>query len=470
MSGLALATGRELHQFCARLYPICRSITGAGLRQSLGLIRRHVPLALREVPSGRAVFDWEVPLEWNIEDAAVISPDGERVVDFRAHNLHVVSYSEPVAATLPLTELDARLHSLPDRPEWIPYRTSYYRRSWGFCLRHATRQALRPGAYRVEIRSSLAPGFLTYGELAIPGRTRDEVLFFTHVCHPSLANDNASGMAVATALAHWVASAPRRYSYRFVFAPGTIGSLCWLKQNEAVLGRVRAGLVLGLLGDSGALTYKTSRDGGTPTDAAAGYVLSQIDPAARTIPFSPYGYDERQLCSPGFNLPIGRLTRSVNDGYPQYHTSADDLALVQPACLEQSLAACRLFVTVLEEDARYVNLRPKGEPRLGKRGLYGATGGQSPAEREHAMLWLLNQSDGSKSLLDVARRSGLPFGVLKDAAGALAQSGLLREAGGAPRATRRGRSAGNARARGRAGQRTPTGGRRRSARRQGGKR
>jgi aminopeptidase-like protein len=471
VSALALGTGRELHEFCAQLYPICRSITGAGVRQSLGLIGRHVPLALREVPSGRAVFDWEVPPEWNIEDAAIVSPDGERVVDFQAHNLHIVSYSEPVAAAMPLTELETRLHSLPDRPAWIPYRTSYYRRSWGFCLRHETRAALRPGTYRVDIKSSLAPGSLTYGELAIPGRTREEVLFFTHVCHPSLANDNTSGMAVATALAHWVASEPRRYSYRFVFAPGTIGSLCWLKQNEADLGRVRAGLVLGLLGDSGALTYKTSRDGGTLTDVAAGYVLSQMDPGARAIPFSPYGYDERQLCSPGFNLPIGRLTRSVNDGYPQYHTSADDLALLRPACLEQSLAACKLFVTVLEEDARYVNLSPKGEPRLGKRGLYGATGGQSPAEREHAMLWLLNQSDGSKSLLDVARRSGLPFGILKGAAGELAQSGLLREAGGSPRVARRGRSARVADPRrGRPRQAAPTGGRRRSARRKGGKR
>jgi len=283
----------------------------------------------------------------------------------------------------------------------------------------------------------LAPGSLTYGELLIPGRTSEEGLFFAHVCHPSLANDNTSGMAVATALAHWVASEPRRYSYRFVFAPGTIGSLCWLKQNEPDLGRIRAGLVLGLLGDPGALTYKRSRQGDTLTDVTAGYALSQIDPESRVVPFSPYGYDERQLCSPGFNLPVGRLTRSVNDGYPQYHTSADDLTLIQPGCLEQSLAACKLFVTVLEEDARYVNRSPKGEPRLGKRGLYGPVGGTSPAEREQAMLWLLNQSDGSKSLLDVARRSGLPFGVLREAATALEQSGLLRETGDSTRVRQR---------------------------------
>ncbi len=239
------STGADLHAFASRLYPICRSITGQGVRQSLALIREHIPLSIREVPSGSAVYDWEVPLEWNIEDAAVLSPDGERIIDFRKHNLHIVSYSEPFAKTLSLSELEPRLHSLPEHPEWIPYRTSYYQRTWGFCLSHAARRALRAGKYRVEIKSSLARGSLTYGEFAIPGRSREEVLFFTHVCHPSLANDNTSGMAVATALAQWIASAPRRYSYRFVFAPGTIGSLCWLKRNETKLERVRARLGAG---------------------------------------------------------------------------------------------------------------------------------------------------------------------------------------------------------------------------------
>lgn len=422
----AAPAGAELHRFAARLYPICRSITGEGVRKSLALIKECIPLAIHEVASGSAVYDWEVPLEWNIEDAAVLSPSGERIVDFRQHNLHVVSYSEPVARTVTLADLEPRLHSLPEHPDWIPYRTSYYQRSWGFCLRHATRGALRPGKYRVEIKSSLAPGSLTYGECWIPGRSREEVLLFTHICHPSLANDNTSGMAVATWLARWVAGEPRRFSYRFVFAPGTIGSLCWLKQNEQQLRRVRSGLVLGLLGDPAALTYKMSRREGTATDAIASYIVSQVDPRSRVIPFSPYGYDERQLCSPGFNLPVGRLTRSVNGGYPQYHSSADDLELIRPECLEQSLEACKLFVTVLEQDARYVNCSPKGEPRLGKRGLYGSVGGTSPVEREHAMLWLLNQSDGSKSLLDVARRSGLAFGIIREAALALEQEGLLR--------------------------------------------
>jgi aminopeptidase-like protein len=433
------ATGASLHEFASRLYPICRSITGAGVRQTLRLVAARIPLALTEVPSGSRAFDWEVPLEWNVEDACILDADGRRVVDFQAHNLHLVSYSEPLRATLSLEDLTPHLHSLPEHPGWIPYRTSYYRRSWGFCLRHTDRQTLGRGKkYRIEIRSSLAPGALTYGESVIPGRTRDEVLFFTHVCHPSLANDNTSGIAIATALAEWIAGQKRRYTYRFVFAPGTIGSLCWLKRNEARLGRVRHGLVLALLGDSGPLTYKASRRETCEIDAVAAYVLAGMSPRAAVIPFSPYGYDERQLCSPGFDLPVGRLTRSVNGGYPEYHSSADDLDLIRPECLEDSLEACRRIVEVLEGNARYVNLSPKGEPLLGKRGLYGTVGGRSPAEREHALLWVLNQSDGAHSLLDVARRSQIDFRVIREAATALQVARLLRPAGPRSRGDRRG--------------------------------
>lgn len=421
--------GPDLHALAARLYPICRSITGDGVRRSLAILRESIALQVHEIPSGTTVYDWEVPPEWNIDDAAIVGPDGDRVVDFQRHNLHVVGYSAPVSTTLRRAELDQHLHSLPDRPGWIPYRTSYYTRNWGFCLPHARRVALPEGDYRVEIKSSLRPGSLTYGEFVVPGATFDEILFFTHVCHPSLANDNCAGMAVTTALAQWVAGAPRRHTYRFIFAPGTIGSLCWLRQNEPQLSRVRAGLVLGLLGDPGALTFKLSRDQNSLADALGRYLMDGGGWSGSVIPFSPYGYDERQFCSPGFNLPVGRLTRSVNGGYEQYHSSADDLNFIRPESLAQSLAACQLYVTVLEQDARYVNRSPKGEPRLGKRGLYGPLGGASPAQREHAMLWLLNQSDGSKSLLDVARRSGLGFDMIRDAAAALEQAGLLERVG-----------------------------------------
>ena len=416
------AEARALYDFAARLYPICRSITGAGVRQTLGLIRARIPLQIHEVPTGTRVFDWRVPEEWNVEDAAVLDPDGRRVVDFQAHNLHLVGYSEPIQASMSLQELSPRLHVLPEHPDWIPYRTSYYSRSWGFCMRARERAALRPGRYRVEVRTSLAKGSLSYGELLLPGRSREEVLFFTHICHPSLANDNTSGMAIATALAEWLAREPRRFTYRLVFAPGTIGSLTWLRRNEPRLSRVRHALVLALLGDPGALTYKRSRRDTSEIDEIAAYVLAG---EGTTVPFSPYGYDERQLCSPGFNLPAGRLTRSVNGGYPQYHTSADDLTLITPQALAASLAACRRIVEVMESNRRFVNLKPKGEPRLGARGLYGALGGAGPKQHEHAMLWLLNQSDGAHSLLDIARRSRLPVALLREAAAALESAGLL---------------------------------------------
>jgi aminopeptidase-like protein len=426
MTGEPGASGEGLHSFARELYPICRSITGNGVRQTLALIARHIDLDIHEVRSGTKVFDWEVPLEWNIEDAWVKSPDGKRVVDFQAHNLHLVNYSEPAQATLTLDELKSRLYSNPAHPDWIPYRTTYYRRHWGFCMRQRELEMLRPGRYEAVVQSSLASGSLTYGECVIPGRTTDEVLLFTHVCHPSLANDNTSGMSIATALASWLASAPRRYTYRLVFAPGTIGSLCWLGKNEKRLNRVRHGLVMGLLGDPAPFTYKQSRRGNCEIDSVVEYVVRSFDPQARVIPFEPYGYDERQLCSPGFNLPVGRLTRSVNDGYPQYHSSGDDLDLVSAARLEQSLQVLKQIVEVLEVDRRYVNLSPKGEPRLGKRGLYGAVGGRSPADRERAMLWVLNQSDGTESLVDIAKKSGIAFETIGTVAAELLQARLLK--------------------------------------------
>jgi aminopeptidase-like protein len=429
MRPVAVSAGAELLAFAAELYPICRSITGAGVRKTLRLINRRIELDWHEVPSGTKVLDWEVPLEWNIDDAWVADTDGRRVVDFSAHNLHILSYSEPVRTSLSFEELRPRLHSIPAHEDWIPYRTSYYRRQWGFCMRHNQLVNLKPGKYEIVVDSSLAPGSLTYAECVLPGRSKEEVLFFTHICHPSLANDNTTGMAIATTLAAWIASAPRRYSYRFVFAPGTIGSLCWLQRNQQRLSRVRHGLVLGLLADPAPFTYKRSRRGDCEIDRLVEYVTRSIDPQTRVIDFEPYGYDERQLCSPGFNLPIGRLTRSVNDGYPEYHSSADDLALISASRLEQSLEACKQVVDVLETNRRYINLSPKGEPRLGKRGLYGPVGGRSPADRERAMLWVLNQSDGGASLLDIATKSGIEFRAIRLAADELEQAALLRAIG-----------------------------------------
>jgi aminopeptidase-like protein len=420
--------GSRAYDMVRELYPICRSITGAGVRETLARVGRRIPLELYEVPSGTPVFDWEVPPEWSIRDAYVKSADGRRVVDFREHNLHVVSYSEPVRATMSLEALRPHLHSLPEAPDRIPYRTSYYRRNWGFCLRHRDLLALPEADYEVCIDSDLKAGSLTYAECFLPGRVSGEIIVFTHVCHPSLANDNASGIAVACELAAALSRSPRKYGYRFVFSPGTIGAITWLARNETSVGRIAHGLVIGLMGDPGPLTYKRSAQGGASVDRAAAHVVRSLDARSRIEDFSPYGYDERQFCSPGFNLPVGRLTRSANGAYPEYHTSGDDLDLVQPRYLAHSVCAAAQIFQALDADECYLNTQPKCEAQLGKRGLYRATGGVSPSGREHALLWILNQSDGHRSLLDIAERAGMPFTVIRSAADELLHAGLLRAA------------------------------------------
>jgi len=417
---------REAWGLMEELYPLCRSITGDGVRATLRAVGERVPLEMFEVPSGTPVFDWEVPREWSIREAWIEDPNGRRVVDFRNHTLHVVSYSTPVDAKMSLQELRPHLHTLPDQPTWIPYRTSYYREAWGFCLAHEMLESLPDGDYTIRIDSTLTPGHLTYAESVIPGQTDEEFLVFTHVCHPSLCNDNLTGIALAAALAAQLEGREPRFTYRFVFAPGTIGSITWLARNEANVHRIRHGLVLGLLGDRGPLTYKRSRRGTAEIDEIAAYVLPRIAPSARLVDFSPYGYDERQLCSPGFNLPVGRLTRTPNNEYPEYHSSADDFDLVDRDALAESLLACATLIRVAERDACYENLNPKCEPRLGKRGLFRPTGGSHPGEFEHALLWVLNQSDGSNRLLDIAERSGLPFETIAAAADSLADVALLR--------------------------------------------
>jgi aminopeptidase-like protein len=421
----APATGAQVHALASRLYPICRSITGDGVRQSLAIIGDHVPLQIREVPSGTQVFDWTIPKEWNIRDAYVADARGERVIDFRRHNLHVVQYSRAVRGRMTLDELSPRLHTLPDRPDVIPYRTSYYADSWGFCLSERQRQRLLPGEYEVVIDATLESGNLTFGELYLAGEREEEVLFHAHICHPSLANDNLSGVAVATFLAAHVARQRRRYSYRFVFLPGLIGPLTWLAINEATLGRIRCGLVLTGVGDPGPFTYKRSRRGDALIDRAMGHVLAHAARHARTVDFEPYGYDERQYCSPGFNLPVGVLMRTPHGTYPEYHTSADDLGFITAESLGETLAVLERLVHLLETDRTCRNLSAKGEPQLGKRGLYRPLGGAGVDERHMALLWVLNLSDGTRSLLDVAERSGLSYPVVEQSASELEDAGLL---------------------------------------------
>ncbi len=417
--------GRELHAFAAELYPICRSITGDGIRRTLDLIGERIPLQKFDVPTGTQVFDWTVPKEWNIRDGYIQSSDGVRVVDFRKLNLHVMNYSAPVRAKMSLAQLRPHLFTIPDRPDWIPYRTSYYKEDWGFCLSHDQMLALSDGEYEVCIDSSLENGNLTYGECYLPGQTTDEVLISCHACHPSLANDNLSGLTVATFLAKLLSHYDRRYSYRFLFIPGTIGAITWLAQNRETAGRVQHGLVLTCIGDSGGFHYKKSRRGNAEIDRAAAHVLKHQSEHSEILEFSPYGYDERQFCSPGFNLPVGCLMRSVWGTFPEYHTSADNLDFIRPAQLFGSLQVCATIFDVLENNRKYRNLNPFCEPQLGRRNLYGTTGGNSIGEAINARLWVLNFSDGEHSLLDIAERSGCRFSMISEAAEVLQQGGLL---------------------------------------------
>ncbi|MGA9144693.1 MAG: DUF4910 domain-containing protein [Candidatus Acidiferrales bacterium] len=421
----AAEVGKELHGFARELFPICRSITGDGIRQTLKMIGKRIPLQIHEVPTGTAAFDWTVPKEWNIRDAYIKGPDGKRIVDFQKSNLHVLNYSVPIRAKLQLSELKAHLFTIPKHPDWIPYRTSYYKEDWGFCLTHNQMLALENGEYEVCIDSTLAVGNLSYGECFIQGRSAEEVLISCHACHPSLANDNLSGLTVATQLAKLLSRRDLRYSYRFLFIPGTIGAITWLAQNQDAAARIRHGLVLTGIGDSGHFHYKKSRQGDAEIDRAVAHVLQHSTDSAVILEFSPYGYDERQYCSPGFNLAVGCLMRSVWGSFPEYHTSADNLEFIHPQQLGEALTMCAAIVDVLENNRSYRNLNPYCEPQLGKRDLYRSTGGESIGSEINARLWVLNFSDGEHSLLDIAIRSGLPFAAIHDAAKLLLQSGLL---------------------------------------------
>ena len=418
--------GSEMHAFAADLYPIPRSLTGEGVRETLGRIRELIPLEVHEVPSGTPVLDWTVPKEWSVREAWIRGPDGERVLDLADSNLHLVGYSVPVHERMALEELRDHVFTLPDQPDWIPYRTSYYTESWGFCMSHRRFEELPDGEYEVMVDSSLDDGSLSYGECYLPGEDRAEVLVSCHVCHPSLANDNLSGIAVATQLARVLADEERRLSYRFLFIPGTIGSITWLARNRDAADRIRHGLVLTCVGDPGHSTYKRSRRGDAEIDRAVEHVLAHSGARYEVQDFFPYGYDERQYCSPGFDLAVGCLMRTPHGRFPEYHTSADDLSLIRPEHLADSLEKVLATFELLESNATYRNLAPFGEPQLGRRGLYGAIGGAADRRTEEmAMLWVLNQSDGRRSLLDIAERAQMPFDAIARAAERLVDSELL---------------------------------------------
>ena len=417
----------RMYDLVSELYPICRSITGDGVRKTLHILQQYIPLKIYEVPTGMQVFDWTIPKEWNIRDAYVKNSQGEKVIDFKKSSLHILNYSTPVHQKMSLEKLKEHLFSLPEHSDWIPYRTSYYSENWGFCLAHNLLEALPEDEYEVYIDSSLEPGYLTYGEYYLPGETQAEVLLTCHICHPSLCNDNLSGISVVTFLAEHLKSCDRRYSYRFLFIPGTIGSIAWLALNEERTQKIQHGLVVAGVGDSGKFHYKKSRRGDAEIDKTVIHVLQNSGEEYQINDFSPYGYDERQFCSPGFNLPVGSLTRTPFGRYPQYHTSGDNLDFIRADKLAESLAKYLEIIDILENNNYYLNTNPKCEPQLGKRGLYGTFGGtQDKKTKELATLWVLNLADGEHSLLDMSDRSGLDFTVIRDAANALVEGNLLK--------------------------------------------
>jgi len=418
----------DLHGLVRELFPINRSLTGAGVRETLAILARHVQLEVREVPSGTAVLDWQVPLEWNIRSATIRALDGRCLVNFADNNLHVVGYSKPIHKEVSRAELAQHVHTLPDQPELIPYRTGYFADDWGFCMPDNLWQTMQDEAYRIDIDSDLSPGSLTYGELFLPGELSDEVLITAHICHPSLANDNLSGIAVAAALAMRQSRRGRRLGCRFLFIPATIGAITWLARNEGHLAKIRYGLVLTCVGDAGQFHYKRSRSGAS-IDSAVAHVLRHSGHPYEIVPFNPYGYDERQFCSPAFDLPMGCLMRSVHGTFPQYHTSADNPGFVKPQALNQSYEVLATLLDLLDANWMYVRTDGRGEPQLGRRGLYRAIAGQKEAGGASQMdlLWLLNLADGKHSLLEMAERAGIPFGRLQKAVRLALDAELIRE-------------------------------------------
>jgi aminopeptidase-like protein len=422
--------GRQMYDWARTLFPICRSITGEGTRRTLRFLAEQIPgLALHEVPSGTQAFDWTVPEEWNIRGAWVADESGRRIIDFRENNLHVLGYSEPVNVYLSLEQLQEHLYSLPDQPDAIPYVTSYYKRRWGFCLRHADRMTLAPGTYHAVVESTLAPGSLSYADLVLKGETEDEVLISTYVCHPSMANNELSGPVVACALVRWLLGRRhRRYTYRVVFAPETIGSIVYLSKHlEEMKRNTIAGFVVTCVGDDRAYSFMPSRIGNTLSDRVARHVMKHSAPEYRGYSFLQRGSDERQYCSPRVDLPVVSVMRSKYGTYPEYHTSKDDLSLISPEGLANSLAVLQKCLTVLENNYVYEALFP-GEPQLGKRDMYPTLGTREGAP--HSVRDILNflaYADGHTDLVGIAEIIGVDGLRCAEIAALLKKLDLVKE-------------------------------------------
>lgn len=422
-----------LDQWMQRLFPIARSITGRGNRETLRLLQQIAPLEIHEVPSGTTAYDWIVPDEWNIADAWIADRTGRRLIDFRQSNLHVVSYSDPVRGLIDWNTLKPHLHVHPELPDAIPYRTSYYRRTWGFCVTHAQYRALEAdgGPFDVCIDATLTAGSMTYGEVLIPGMSREEILLSCYICHPSMANDSLSGVVLTAVLARDLMNrTDRYYSYRVVFVPETIGAIVYCAQHEAAMQRIDLGLVITTVGGPGEFEYKRSFDSDHPVNAAIEDTLRERGLPFRASPFDIHGSDERQYSSPGFRINVATLARDRYYRYPQYHTSHDDLAFVNGAQMAETLEVYRALIDRLDRRRIYRRVIPHGEPMLGRRGLYPETGGsQRPDDDGRSdldlTLWIAFLSDGRAAIDDIARRLGVAVERLQPIADRLVERGVL---------------------------------------------
>ena len=421
--------GNKMHRLAKELWPINRSITGNGVRKTLRILAKICPkISIIEVPSDSKVFDWTVPYEWNVSEAWIKNSEGKKIVNFANNNLHIVGYSQPINKKISLNELNKNLYSIPSQPNAIPYVTSYYKKRWGFCIQDNIRKKLKSGEYRVYIDSKFKKGFLSYGELLIPGATKKEILLSTNICHPSLANNELSGPIVTIHLAKWLQSLPKRkYTYRIIFIPETIGAITYLSKH---CGRMKKSIVAGYniscVGDDRSYSYLPSKKGDTISDDTAKHVLKWTNKNYRTYNWSDRGSDERQYCSPGIDLPIASIMRTKFGEYPEYHTSLDNLInVVTPSGLAGGYTALKRAIEALEKNC-FPKIAVLGEPHLSKRKLYPTLSMKNSTKKIKVMMDLISYSDGKTSLLKISEKINVPIWSLYHLIDLLLKNKLLK--------------------------------------------